>query len=260
MEVFTKGVTNSALIKAFSQDLASDLIYPVFQGIFDIDEKIVGYEILSRWDKYHGGEFVEILEKESYHLYLNLNILRLNDAICLVNELCLSNNKDPFYVSVNIGPLMLLNDKFYEKLTDVLKDSIQALLYIKFEFTEQFNLKDPLLHMRLIAINKLGVRLSIGNFSLGFSDIELLKNLPVDEIKIDRRFVKHIAHNLDDAQLFGAMMRVVFTAKKNIVVEGVETQSQLTLIRAIGCTYVQGFLFGIHANKALVRNRHKIVN
>ncbi|NQY62982.1 MAG: EAL domain-containing protein [Alteromonadaceae bacterium] len=260
MDVFTRSENNLALINAFSQDIASDLIYPVFQAIFDLENNIVGYEILSRWNKYQGGEFVHILENESHQLYANLNILRLNDAIGLVNEFCTPDNKGSFFVSVNIGALMLLNNKYYTALTDVLNDSIHALSYIKFELTEQFNLNDPLLIERLLVIKRLGVRLSLDDFGIKFATIEALRLLPIDEVKIDRSFVKNIDRNIDDALFFDAMVKLVFIANKTIVVEGVETLSQLNLIRSCGCNYVQGYLLGRPVDEVCLRNTHNVIN
>jgi EAL domain-containing protein (putative c-di-GMP-specific phosphodiesterase class I) len=91
-------------------------------------------------------------------------------------------------------------------------------------------------------LKELGVRVAIDDFGTGFASLAYLWRLPADVIKIDRSFVSRLDDDPDAGVLVSAMIDMAHSLGKRIVAEGVETDTQLDLLRSLGCDTVQGFL------------------
>ena len=97
--------------------------------------------------------------------------------------------------------------------------------------------------MRLLeAIKQLGIALSIDDFGTGYSSMSLIKQLPVDALKIDRSFVRGIARDADDKAIAEAIIALGRALDLTVVAEGVETSEQEAVLRAHHCDEIQGFL------------------
>ena len=92
-------------------------------------------------------------------------------------------------------------------------------------------------------LKKLGVSMAIDDFGTGFSSMLYLKDMPVDTIKIDRSFVANYLTNKSDHLIVNAMIRLVKSLEKNLVLEGIETVEVLESLQAAGCESCQGFYF-----------------
>jgi len=92
-------------------------------------------------------------------------------------------------------------------------------------------------------IRDLGVELSIDDFGTGHSSLAYLKRFPVQRLKIDRAFVRDLAHDADSAAIVRSVVALGHGLSMRIVAEGVETGDQLALLRALGCDEFQGYLF-----------------
>jgi EAL domain-containing protein (putative c-di-GMP-specific phosphodiesterase class I) len=95
----------------------------------------------------------------------------------------------------------------------------------------------------LASIRELGVELSIDDFGTGYSSLAYLKRFPVQRLKIDRAFVHDLGRDADSAAIVRSIVGLGHGLQMRIVAEGVETASQLAMLREFGCDEYQGFLF-----------------
>ena len=100
---------------------------------------------------------------------------------------------------------------------------------------------EPAINM-LNEIKSLGVQISMDDFGIGYSSFRYLRNLPIDILKIDRSFVRHVTTNQDDAAIISAILAMAHTLDLTVIAEGVETLEQLQFLRNRQCDIVQGYL------------------
>ena len=93
-------------------------------------------------------------------------------------------------------------------------------------------------------VKALGVRVAMDDFGRDYSGLASLAHFPFDKIKIDRRFVAQLTEDADVASIVSAIVALGRTLSVDVTAEGVETSEQVTLLKAAGCSIVQGFLFG----------------
>nr|MBP8283123.1 EAL domain-containing protein [Chromatiaceae bacterium] len=96
----------------------------------------------------------------------------------------------------------------------------------------------------LRALKALGLGLSIDDFGTGYSSLARLKNLPIDELKIDRDFVRDIPEDRNDMEIAATIIAMARNLNLKVIAEGVETQAQLDFLARQGCHGCQGFLLG----------------
>jgi EAL domain-containing protein (putative c-di-GMP-specific phosphodiesterase class I) len=92
-------------------------------------------------------------------------------------------------------------------------------------------------------LKKLGVQISIDDFGTGYSSLSYLHQLPFDTLKIDRSFVMQTGENGENSQILQTIISLTKNLKKKVIAEGIETESQLSLLTNLGCDFGQGYLF-----------------
>lgn len=145
-------------------------------------------------------------------------------------------------LSVNISAQQFENTRFPEMVADLLERMSFQPRNLTLEVTERF-----LIHQDNIDIvNRLraiGVKLSIDDFGTSYSSLQYLKDLKIDEIKIDRSFISNLEMDITSQKIVKMIIKLGHKLNLNIVAEGVETEQQLQLLKKMKCDSIQGFLF-----------------
>ena len=147
-------------------------------------------------------------------------------------------------VSVNLSRVDMFNPKLEDILDGLVKKNGLDCHSLKLEVTESAYTEntDELLTVMERLRNK-GYEIEMDDFGSGYSSLGALSSLPVDVLKMDRSFVMNIDHDEKDLRLVELILDIARNLKMSVIAEGVETESQLTLLKNAGCDFVQGYYF-----------------
>ena len=145
-------------------------------------------------------------------------------------------------MAVNLSASQFHDSDLIPELTATFKATGLAPHLLELEITESMVMKDPDRAVKMMeALRGMGVRLSIDDFGTGHSSLGYLKRFPINQLKVDRTFVRDLPHNGDDVAITRAVIAMAHSLKMSVVAEGVEHQHQFDLLRAEGCDEFQGF-------------------
>ena len=204
---------------------------------------ISGAEALARWTHPEHGfippdRFIDIAERTGL-----INMLTqwvLETAIHQCAE-CHANGH-PLKISANLSAINLHDDALVPLIANLLKQHQLPAQYLVVEVTETAMMTDPVYAKRqLEKLDALGVCISIDDFGTAYSSLTQLKQLPVDEIKIDKSFVMDMNRNEDDAAIVRATIGLAHDLGLEVVAEGVEDESIMMRLQRMGCDIVQGY-------------------
>ncbi|AUN95336.1 EAL domain-containing protein [Pseudazoarcus pumilus] len=223
-------------------------LLPYFQLQVDARGEPVGAEILLRWEHPDRGlispaTFIPLAEKTGLIVPIGLEVF---EAACS----CLARWRKhartaQLTLSVNVSVVQFRNDALIERLAQILEQSGVEPSRLKLEITESV-LADDLADVadKLRQLKALGLKLSLDDFGTGYSSLSYLKNLPLDQIKIDQSFVRDLLDNPNDVAIAHSVISLASAIGLDVIAEGVETESQREMLERIGCEYFQGYLFG----------------
>nr|WP_249789080.1 EAL domain-containing protein [Bradyrhizobium sp. BRP19] len=223
--------------------IQNDVLRPYYQPLIDLASgRITGFEALVRWPHAERGmvspaEFIPVAEDTG--LINPLGGLMLRRA-------CLDAAAwpDDVRVAVNLSPLQFRSGNLLSMVTDALKHSGLAPRRLELEITETLLLeKSAQVLATLHALRALGVRISMDDFGTGYSSLSYLRSFPFDKIKIDQSFVRDLAANREAQAIIRSIVSLGKGLGVTITAEGVETEAELSCLRAEGCHEGQGFLF-----------------
>lgn len=252
-KIFDTGMYASAVARL---QLETDLRQAVNQNEFVLhyqpiismkDGSIEGLEALIRWQHPVQGfippnEFIPIAEETG--LIVELGEWVLHEAC---RQLAAWQKRYPLVsrlsVSVNISSKQLL-PKLINQVTEVLHETRIKPECLVLEITESMIMENAkLASPLLVQLKEMNVKIHIDDFGTGYSSLSYLHQFPVDVLKIDRSFVKRIGANDDNLEIIRAITNLAHSLNMNVIAEGVETEEQLTQLKALGCEYMQGYLF-----------------
>ncbi|MFC4638178.1 EAL domain-containing protein [Deinococcus hohokamensis] len=218
-----------------------------YQGQFDVrTQALVGFEALVRWQHpaqglLPPGRFIHVAEDSELILPLGAWVLR---EACR-QAAAWGANARGFTVSVNVSAKQFDHADFAQVVRQALTDSGLDPHRLILELTESVVLRDPAAAAgQLARLRELGVRIALDDFGTGHSSLSLLRQMPIDFLKIDRSFVQD-SHSADAASsrvLIGIMVTLAHGLQMQVTAEGVETSEQHALLRELGCDALQGFL------------------
>ncbi|WP_028134005.1 EAL domain-containing protein [Bradyrhizobium japonicum] len=223
--------------------IQSDVLRPYYQPLIDLQSgRITGFEALVRWPHAERGmvspaEFIPVAEDTG--LINPLGGLMLRRA-------CLDAAAwpDDVRVAVNLSPLQFRSGNLLSMVTEALKGSGLPPRRLELEITETLLLeKSAQVLATLHALRALGVRISMDDFGTGYSSLSYLRSFPFDKIKIDQSFVRDLGANREAQAIIRSIVSLGKGLGVTITAEGVETEAELSCLRAEGCHEGQGFLF-----------------
>jgi diguanylate cyclase (GGDEF)-like protein len=148
-------------------------------------------------------------------------------------------------VAVNLSPVQFRRGHLVDTISRILAKSGLAPERLMLEVTESVLMQGTTENFETLhQLRKLGISIVLDDFGTGYSSLSYLRLFPFDQIKIDRSFVSELSSNADCAAIVSAVASLGRSLNIDTVAEGVETEEQLVLVRAAGCTHAQGFLFG----------------
>lgn len=208
------------------------------------DGALVGVEALLRWFHPDLGpispvQFIPIAENSELILEMGRWVFR---AAC--RQLCAWEQSGlRTSIAVNVSGKQFLHDDPAREIGAALLESHVDPSQLIVEITESMVMADRApVQSGLAAVRHLGCRVAIDDFGTGASSLACLRDLPIDELKIDRQFVENVATNSVDAAIFRSVLSLAQSLGLSVTAEGVETQEQLEWLRAHGCEQVQGYL------------------
>jgi diguanylate cyclase (GGDEF)-like protein/PAS domain S-box-containing protein len=219
-----------------------------YQGQFDRAGQMIGAEALLRWRHPQRGligpdRFIGIAENSG--LILPLGRWVLESACAQLARWTPRLNGTPLSLAVNVSARQFLEPEFVPQTLAIIGASGADPACLKLELTESLlieHVEETIAKMR--ALKEHGLCFSLDDFGTGYSSLSYLKRLPLDQLKIDRSFVRDVLVDPNDASIAQSVVALGKALGLGIIAEGVETEAQRVFLAEIGCDRYQGYLFG----------------
>lgn len=216
------------------------------------DDTIAGCEALLRWRHPERGmispaEFIPIAEGTGLITPLGEWVLRTACAEA-------ATWPDGVNVAVNVSPVQFKSGNLVQMVINALGASQLPAQRLELEITEAVLIHDDETALAVLhQLRRMGVRIALDDFGTGYSSLSYLQRLPFDKIKIDRSFVKDVSESEGSRSIVKAVVSIATARNITTTAEGVETKQQRDLLRALGCTEMQGYLFSPAIPAAKIR-------
>ncbi len=239
-----------ARVKA-RRTLELDMRQAIADGAFELHyqpvvnlqrNEVVGCEALLRWRHPVRGmispaEFIPIAEETG--------------LICEIGDWALATAcaeamhwPPHIRLAVNVSPVQFRSHAFSLKVANVLANTGLAATRLELEITEAVLIRDDDAALNLLQhLRDIGVRIALDDFGTGYSSLSYLRRFPFDKIKIDRCFVDGIEQADGSSAIVQAVINIAIAQNMTTTAEGIETDPQREVLRDLGCTEMQGFLF-----------------
>ncbi len=208
---------------------------------------VTGMEALLRW--MHPGmgmisptKFIPLAEETGLIVPIGAWVLR---AACAQNRAWQDEGLPPLRGAVNLSARQFAQSDLHATIVAVLEETGLAPELLELEITESVTMENPEHAASLLKqLKALGIRLAIDDFGTGYSSLSYLKRFPIDNVKIDRSFIKDIPEDEDDVAITQAVIAMAHSLRLKVIAEGVESEQHVTFLHEHGCDEAQGYLFG----------------
>ena len=220
----------------------------LFQPQVDRDHRVVGAEALLRWQHPQRGvilpgQFISLAEETG--LIVPIGQWVLETACLQLRAWNAIYGRENLRVAVNVSARQFRQAAFVASVSDVVRDTGISPGNLTLELTESLVLENVIDSIeKMQALKALGIRFSMDDFGTGYSSLSYLKRLPLDELKIDRSFVRDLAADAGDEVIVRTIIAMAQSLGLRVVAEGVETKAQHELLLKHACDDFQGYLFG----------------
>lgn len=221
--------------------------YVCYQPIYGIKaKKFVSAEALVRWNHPTKGmippaKFIPVFEKNGFVAELDLYVL---EQVCIYMKKRADNGLPPFPISVNVSRMSLYNPKIFSIISELTTRYKIDPKYFRIEITESAYNDNPT--QLLDTIGRLRGKcypVLMDDFGSGYSSLNTLKDIPIDILKLDMKFMQGFEKNGRVGTIVTAISRMSKWLNVPMLAEGVETKEQYDFLVSVGCSYIQGFYF-----------------
>ena len=238
-------ISRLSMTRDFRDALENENLYLDFQPIFNMENnKIVAVEALSRWKHPQHGlvspeEFILLAEQTG--LINTLTYWVLDKAIEQASSWHKMGHK--VCIAVNLSVFSFKDPEFIGELRTTLRKHAFPNERLKLEITESAMMDNPLHALEMLSeIHAMGIKLSIDDFGTGFSSMTYLKQLPVDELKIDKSFIIGLDSDTSNDAIVRSTIDLAHNLGLRVVAEGIETEIVNKLLTEYKCDMAQGYL------------------
>ncbi len=246
-----------AIEKDLHRALAQGELFLQYQPQVEHSSRVVGVEALLRWTHPTRGaispaDFIPLAEETGL-------IYPISDWV--LREACAQQARwaeDPLTqhltVSINISGEQFRRTDFVQSIATTISANGADPKKIKLELTESIFVHDAdQVAAKMIDLHHLGIGWALDDFGTGFSSLSVLKKLPLDQLKIDKSFVRDISHSAKGRAIAKAIVSLGTELGIGIIAEGTETREEIEWLKANGCTVYQGFYFSPSLNAQNIR-------
>ena len=220
-----------------------------YQPVFDIHTgEVKGFEALARWQHPERGlllpaEFIPLAEESGLIIPLGRFVLRESCRQLAAWKAKGVAGPDQL-ISVNVSSRQFAESGFIDTVAATLKETGLAPACLYLEITETVILENAeASSLMLSRLKQLGIRLALDDFGTGYSALSYLHRFPIDSLKVDRSFVSDLVGSPTRAAIVGAIVTLAHNLHLDVVAEGIETEAQRDVLRALECEFGQGFLY-----------------
>ena len=207
---------------------------------------LCGAEALIRWRHPEDGlispaAFIPLAEETGLIVPLGEWVLR---QACRQSRLWRQAGLPPVRIAVNLSPKQFQLPDLAATIAHIMRETEMPADLLELEITESILMDDVRAAIAtLTRLKEKGISLALDDFGTGYSSLSYLKRFPLDELKIDRSFVKDISSDQDDRAVIITIITLAHHLKMQVVAEGVETGEQAAFLRSKGCDIFQGYYF-----------------
>lgn len=245
-DMLDRSMHNKEITSLFPHALNNQEFVVYYQPKVQLDnDTLYGCEALVRWVR-NGSlvpplDFIPVLEQTGYLCMLDFYVL---DRVCQDIRHWQDLGIEPVTTSVNFSKLHLHNRNLAHDILKVLEKHQIDSSYIEIELTESSGYIDFADLKKFVSTMKeYGIRTSLDDFGTGYSSLNLLKDLNVDTVKLDRSFIQNIESDTAHEVVVKALVNMINELDMEVIAEGVENTTQADYLRSIQCHLAQGFLF-----------------
>lgn len=237
----------NVLENEFSNALLKKELELYYQPQVNKHGHVIGAEVLSRWHHPSLGTitpdvFIPIAEKTGLIIHLGWQVLKSScDQLVIWGK---SDATAHLTLSVNMSVKQFEEADFVPRIIALVNDAGIDAHKLQLEITESIfahNLED--ITGKMVELKSFGIKFSLDDFGTGYSSLAYVKNLPLDELKIDKSFIKDVLTSVSDATIAKMIISLALELHIEVIAEGVETIEQLQFLVENGCSNFQGFLY-----------------
>ncbi|MBQ7585568.1 MAG: EAL domain-containing protein [Desulfovibrionaceae bacterium] len=241
-----KQMSEQEILDSFESALKGGDIYPYYQPqINHSTKRMIGAEALMRWLHPEFGfqspaNFIPILEKNDLIYQADIHIF---ESVCKFQKYCLDKELNIIPISVNMSRNDIYHHEYATEIEKIRQKYAIPVKYLRVEITETSAIAGLDLIIAVIAkLHEYGYIVEMDDFGSGYSSLNILKNLDVDIIKLDLKFLQGEIGGRGGI-ILNSIVQMAKWLKTPIIVEGVETLDQADYMKSIGCNYIQGYLY-----------------